>query len=350
MALTLQQANELLPQEKTKGIINPARLKYFIIGPPKFGKTTTACSIPNSILLAFEEGHAFVETFKIIIDQWDRPLKNKLEGIGMDEDGNSHMSMAEAVQLICASDRFDHVIIDTADMAAKMCSDFHCDRLKVAHPSDAGDYGKGFALALGDPFRRMFGPLIKSGRGITFISHSKFVERTVGATKTGKWESTLPSQAQAFIHSQCDLIWHGQFGKLRMGMDERDRIISMDASETMMAGCRVRYQGKPYPMPKKFILDPVNGWEQWASFFPIEGERTYEEAIENCDTAYQAFLQLAVSRQTREREVEVAATSVAADTPSTESPAADSGEPAAEETPEHLATPKRVTRRKPVPA
>ena len=341
-------ANDLLQQEPTKGLIDPARLKYFIIAPPKFGKTTTACSIPDSILLAFEEGHAFVETFKIIIDQWDRPLKEKNEGIGQDEDGNSHMSMAEAVQLICASDRFNHVIIDTADMAARMCTDYWCAQYKVKHPADAGDFGKGFALTLTDPFRRMIGQIIKSGRGITFTSHAKFVERQVGQTKTAKWESTLPSQAQAFIHSQVDLIWFGQFGKLRPGMDERDRIISMDASQEVMAGSRVRFDGKPYPMPKKFILDPDNGWEQWASFFPVEGERTKEEAIANCEAAYQSFLDLAVGTKQREKE-EVAATAVEAPPPE-QSPAKVGGEPEDEPTPDHLTTPKRVTRRKPVSA
>ena len=351
--LTAEEADSLLPQEKTKGIIDPARLKYFVIGPPKSGKTTTAASIPDSLLLAFEEGHAFTETYKVIIDQWDRPLKDKQAGTGIDEDGNTHMSFAEAVQLIIASTRFAHIIIDTADMAAKMCVDYWCDQLKVKHPADAGDYGKGFALTLGDPFRRMVGQIIKSGRGITFISHAKWVERKQGNTTVGKWESTLPSQAQAFIHSQCDLIWQIMFGKLRPGMEERDRIVSMDASQEMMAGSRVRFQGKPYPMPKKFILSPTDGWAQWCSFFPQEEAegmgRTYDEAVSNCEAAYQEYTDLVLGKAGREKEQVVVeqATAPAAEPAATESPVVDNGEPAAEEVPSHLATPKRLARRVP---
>lgn len=373
MQLTTEQANALLPQEKTKGIINPARLKYFMVTPPKFGKTTTACAIPNSVLLAFEEGHAFTETYKIIIDQWDRPFKEKQEGIGFDEDGNAHMSLAEAVQLICASDRFDNVIFDTADMAARMCVDYHCDKLKVKHPAEAGDYGVGYALTLTNPFRQMIGPIIKSGRGMFFTSHSKLVERKVGKDVSYKWESTLPRQAQDFIHSQCDVIWQGKFGKHRPGMKERDRILTSDASEERMAGTRVKIDNKLWPIPPSFILDPEQGWEQWASFFPlrnpdyspnadsddpesVEWLRTKEEARTNCERAYQEYLDLTVSKKSREREevVAEAAPEPAPTEPISESPApTEAVEPASngEETPGHLATPKRVVRRgKPVTA
>lgn len=325
MPLTTAEANAILPQAPTRGIIRPERLKYLIIGPPKFGKTTTATMIPNAVLLAFEEGHAFTECFKIIIDQWDRPFAEKQLGVGQDEDGNLHMSLAEAVELICASDRFDHVIFDTADMAARMCVDFWCAKLKVAHPADAGDFGKGFALTLTDPFRRMIGPLIKSGRGMSFTSHSKFVERKTGNVVTSaKWESTLPSQAQAFLHSQVDVIWHGKFGKMRPGQDERDRILSTDASQELMAGSRVRIDNELWPIPKSFILDPVAGWEQWSSFFPkhnpdynvnaapdepesVEWLVTKEQARQNCVDAYNQYQHLVLGRAAIEKEAVVEA-------------------------------------------
>lgn len=351
MPMTPEQANAALPQAPTKAIIRPEKLKYLVIAPPKWGKTTTACSIPDSILLACEEGHAFTTTFKIVIDQWDRPFAEKALGAGEDDDGNLHMSMQEAVELICASDRFAHVIIDTADMAAKMCVDYWCNKLHVPHPADAGDFGKGFALTLGDPFRRMIGPLIKSGRGLTFTSHSKFVEKKdkAGKTVSTKWESTLPSQAQAFLHSQADLIWQGKFGKLRPGQVERDRIVCLDASEEMMAGSRVRYDGRPWPMPKNFILDPEAGWDQWCSFFPGEDETSQAEALANCEQAYQDYMEITLGKRGVDREaqaIEAAAQPVTATEPATPS-APTEAEPAAEEVPSHLATPKKVVRRQP---
>lgn len=338
--LTLEQANSILPQQKTLSIIQPNRYKYLWIGPPKWGKTTTACSIPDSILLAFEEGHAFTETFKIIIDCWDRPFKEKQEGVGEDEDGNLHMSLAEAVDLICASDRFQHVVFDTADMAAKMCVDYWCKQLKVSHPADAGDFGKGFALTLGDPFRRMIGPLIKSGRGLSFITHTKWVERKIGKETIGKWESSLPNQVQGFLHTQADLILHGRFGKHRKGEDERDRIVSLDASEGLIAGSRVRIGGKPWPIPKNFILDPNDGWAQWAGFFPTDNtDEARKAALLNCEQEYARYLDLVVGKKAIETETAVALEA------EEQSPAPAEAEKAGEE-PASNGTPRKIVRHK----
>jgi hypothetical protein len=264
--MNTEQANELLPQAPTEAITDPRRLKYLIIGPPKWGKTSFLCAVPDSILLATEEGHAFHKTHKVIIDVWDRPLKEKNQGWGEDEDKNLHTSMVEAVETICASDRFQFVIIDTADMAAKMCLDFHYDKLGVNHASEAGDYGKGWDVALTQPFRKQIGKLMKSGRGIGFITHTQVVTRRIGTSEMSRAETTLPSQVQKFLHTQADMIIHGRFGKLRPGMKERDRIISLDGSNEILAGSRVRH----ITLPKKFIVDPDKPWEQWKSFFEDE--------------------------------------------------------------------------------
>lgn len=258
-----ETANSLLPQAPTKSIRNPARLKYLGIAPPKWGKTTLFTSVPDSILLAFEEGHAFHETHKIIIDAWDRPYAERKAGWLEDDDGNLHTGFAEAVEAIVASDRFNFVIIDTADMAAKMCLDYHYNKLGVTHASDAGEYGKGWDLTLTQPFRKQIGALMKAGRGLAFITHTNLVTKKVGRVETSKWETTLPSQVQKFLHTQADVILHGNFGKKRKGQDERDRVISLDGSDEILAGSRIR----GINLPKKFVVDPVDPWGQWASFF-----------------------------------------------------------------------------------
>lgn len=256
--LTTEAANDLLPQAPSKAPLDPRRLKYLMIGPPKWGKTTFGCAAPDSLLLATEEGHMFHETNKVIIDSWGERL-----GKGEDEDGNTHLSMVEAVEAIVASDRFKFVIIDTADMAAKLCLDYHYKQMGVKHASDAGDYGKGWDLCLTQPFRQQIGQIMKSGRGVMFITHTSLVTKKVGGTETSRWETTLPSQVQKFLHTQADVILHGSFGKLRAGMRERDRIISMDGTNEILAGTRIR----AVHLPKKFIVDPETPWAQWEDFF-----------------------------------------------------------------------------------
>lgn len=263
MKLTTEEANELLPDAPTKALTNPVRLKYLLIGQPKWGKTTFFCAIPNSILLAFEEGHAFHETHKVIIDAWDRPLSERNEGWIIDDDGNRHAGFMEAVDAIVASDRFDFVIIDTADMAAKMCLDYHYERAGIKHASEAGDYGKGWDIMLTQPYRRAVGQLMKAGRGIGFITHSQVVTKKVGKTEISRLESTLPSQVQKFLHTQADLILHAKFGKHHKDRPERDRVMILDGSDEILAGSRVR----GFDMPRRFIVDPQKPWDQWASFF-----------------------------------------------------------------------------------
>jgi hypothetical protein len=261
--MNIEEADALLPQQPTKAVTNPVRLKYLMIGPPKWGKTTFMCAAPESLLLAFEEGHAFHETYKIIVDAWDRSWSDRKEGWGKDEDGNTHTSFVEAVEAVVRSSRFQFIVIDTADMAAKMCLDYHYKKYGVSYASDAGDYGKGWDLCLTQPFRQQIGALMKSGRGIGFITHTNIVEKKVGSTTVTRAETTLPSQVQKFLHTQADLIVHGFFGKKRKGQLERDRVISLDGTNEILAGSRVRH----IHLPKKFIVDPINPWQQWTQFF-----------------------------------------------------------------------------------
>jgi hypothetical protein len=83
---------------------------------------------------------------------------------------------------------------------------------------------------------------------------------------------------QQFIHAQSDLIMHGFFGRRRKGKKDRDRIISFDGTDEVMAGTRIR---QVY-IPNKYIvtpptLDDLTGpWKQWSKFFsnsPEAGEK-----------------------------------------------------------------------------
>lgn len=290
--LTTEEANELLPQKPTKAIRNPTRLKYLIIGQPKWGKTTFACSVPDSVLFAFEEGHAFHETHKVIIDAWDKPFSDR--GWTEDDDGNRHASLVEAVDAIVAADRFDFVIIDTADMACKMCLDYHYQKFHVAHAQDAGDYGKGWDICLTQPFRQQIGRIMKSGRGIAFITHSQIITKKQGNTEVSRAETTLPSQAQKFLHTQADIILHGSFGKKVKGAHDRDRVISLDGSNEILAGSRVR----GITLPRKFVVDPDHPWEQWLSFFESP------EAVEKADLDYEERMGIRAVNETIEAEAE----------------------------------------------
>lgn len=269
-------ADDLLPSKPTKAIRDPSRLKYLFIAQPKWGKTSTLCSFPEMLLLATEEGHAFHTANKLIIDCWDYPTRSEEEerAWSEDDDGNKHVSMVLAAETILDSSKFQFIGVDTTDMAAKMCLDFHYARKKVEHASDAGDWGKGWDITLNQPFRKAMTLLLKSGRGVGFTTHLNVIEKKVGSMTVSRFETTLPSGVQRFVHTQCDLIIHGTFGKKRKGLDERDRIIILDGSNEVLAGSRVR----DVYLPKRFIVSPKNPWEQLQGFFEDESLAKEAEA------------------------------------------------------------------------
>lgn len=293
--MTAEEANQFLPDAPHKIEATPDSLVYTIIAEPKFGKTTWACGIPDAILLAAERGHSFVEAFKIELTAWDYnvPSNQKPEPT-KDEDGLIYMSFVQAVDVITASDRFRTVIIDTADMLGKMCMDYHLKKNNLTHPQD-WDFGKGHEVCLNQPFRQMMGRIIKSGRGIVFITHTNTTDaRFAGATKSKK-ECTLPSGMSKFIIPQSDVILHGRFGPKDPVSGRRTRIFQTEGSDEVLAGGRMSSR-----FPPKFIIDPTRSWDQWCEFFG--SQEAVQEAMNQYETLNRG------SRQIQNQEAEAAMT------------------------------------------
>lgn len=251
-------------------MLSPEHLKYLIIAPPKWGKTTFFSGVPNACLLAFEAGYASAECPIVVVTHWDRPYKEKKEGWGEDEHGVVYTSAMELMEELERANPYDFLILDTVDMAAKLCTDYHCDLARVEHPSDGGDYGRGWDLLQTGPFRKFYNRLVKLGVGVAAITHAK--ERT-DKDKFSKdrfrRETSLPTGIQQFIHSQSDVIMHGFFSRRRKGQHDRDRYISFDGSNEVMAGTRIRQ----VHIPNKYIVAPPMHddlsfpWKQWLKFF-----------------------------------------------------------------------------------
>ena len=247
-----KEAEELLPSAPTRSKVNPAALVYLMIGPPKWGKTTFMCSIPDCLLLAFERGHAFQEAHKIGIAKW----AGKHE-ITEDDEGVRYMTMEQVSNILEATDKFSFIIFDTADMAAKMCSDYYCQKFGWDHVSSGGDYGKGYDIGQNTPFRQMVGAILRTGRGVGFITHSQISTKKLSKGDVSKKETTLPGGIHKFIHTQADIMLHAEFGP------RGERILRTAGDEDTLAGNRV----KGLTLPPRFIVDPKDPWKQWLSFF-----------------------------------------------------------------------------------
>lgn len=255
-------ASSILPKVPTQSKIDPANLVILIIAPPKWGKTKFGMSNPKAILLAFEEGHKFQRGYKIRIAKWDQ--KRGAFPIVKDDEGVTTCTAMQALQALQDddSDKFNMVIVDTVDMAVKMSSDFFCESGNVEYPSDLGDYGKGWDKAINAPIRKFLMGLLKTGRGVVLITHSKTEIAKFTTGEKARKEMSLGKGPRSLCESQADVIMHGELGRKRPGQRLRDRILVCEGDMDTLAGNRSGAM-----LPERYIVDPVNPWKQFERFF-----------------------------------------------------------------------------------
>jgi hypothetical protein len=273
--MTRKQANALLPDKATSWKITPHLLVFLLVAPPKWGKTKFFMSNPDALLLAFEAGHRFRRGHKIEIVKWDQ-RRGSFE-IEKDEEGVPRIKAEQALEVLEATDKYNFVIMDTVDMAAKMCMDYHCEKLAVAHPSDAGDFGKGWDVTLNSPMRKYILAILKTGRGVGFVTHTKIEIARFTSGETARKESTMPSGVARFCISQADVMIHGELGKKRPPNKLRDRILVCEGDLDTLAGNR-----SDAPLPERFIVSPDKPWQQFTKFFVdpkavLVAEREYKK-------------------------------------------------------------------------
>jgi AAA domain len=274
-----------LPLKVPKIALRPQGLKYLMIAPPKWGKTSFFSGCPKACILAFESGYSSAECPVIVPTHWDRSYKERKDGWGEDEQGVVYSSAMEIIEELERYNPYDVIIIDTIDQAVKLCSDYHCGVAKVNHPSEGGDYGRGWDLLQTGPIRKFYNRITKLGVGVVAITHCKErTEKDKFNNDRFRRETSLPGGVQQFIHAQSDVIMHGFFARRRKGQKERDRYISFDGTDEVMAGTRLR---KVY-IPNKYIVasptrtDLSLPWKQWLSFFennPEAGQTAEKDFI-----------------------------------------------------------------------
>lgn len=269
--MTRREANALLPDKATTWKIRPNLLVFLLIGPPKWGKTKFFMDNPNALLLAFETGHRFRRGHKIEIVSW----KDRRWDIEKDEEGVPRMTADQALDVLEATDKYNFVIMDTVDMAAKMCQDYECGKRQVEHPSDAGDFGKGWDVTLNGPMRKYILRVLKTGRGVGLITHTKVEIARYTSGEQARKESTMPAGVGRFCVSQADIMLHGELGKKRSPNKVRDRILVCEGDLDTLAGNR-----SDAPLPERFIVDPEHPWTQFCKFF------TDPKAVEIAERQY----------------------------------------------------------------
>jgi hypothetical protein len=253
-------ADKLLPSKPTASLIEPSSLVIWLIAEPKWGKTAFFMNNPQCLLLAFEAGHKFQRGHKVVIDKWDQ--KGAGFKIWTDKEKVKHMTAMQAQRVLMASKRFDFVAIDTVDMATKMCADFFCETGRVEHISDLGDYGKGQDKGQNTPMRRFILSILKTGRGVGLISHSKIELLKFTSGEKARKECRLPGGVRYLCESQADIIMHGELGKKPAGERLRRRVVVCEGDMDTLAGNRTGAM-----LPERYIAKRGHQWSQFCRFF-----------------------------------------------------------------------------------
>jgi hypothetical protein len=107
----------LLPTAKTPPKASLSDYTVLVHSRPKAGKSEFCSHADNALFLATEPGLNALEVYQVPITSWD----DFLAACGEIAEGNHP---------------FKTIVIDTVDLAYRMCSEYICRKFKIEHESD----------------------------------------------------------------------------------------------------------------------------------------------------------------------------------------------------------------------
>ena len=199
----------------------------FLYGAPKTGKTTIACKFPGALLLAFEKGYSTIGgVLAQPINSWSEFKKLFVE-----------------FKDPAVKERYQTIVIDTADIAYSYCEKYICTRESDAKHSyqNVADipYGKGYSMAM-DEFDECIRKILQLGYGLVIISHDQ--DKTMKNENGEEYNQIIPTldkRARLVCERTCDII-----GYCREVEDqEGHKTVRMFMRETSryVAGSRFKY-------------------------------------------------------------------------------------------------------------
>lgn len=209
----------ITPHEVSRDLCGYTVLLY---GEPKTGKTTTAAKFPNSLLLAFETGYlAIPGILAQPINKWSE-FKQVLKQL---KDPAAH-------------DKFQNIIVDTADIAYDLCEEFVCNQNEVSSIKDI-PYGQGWALAAKE-FDKALRSIPQMGFGLVLISHSQdktFKDET--GVEYNQIVPTLGNKPRLIVDRMSDIIGYAHAVQDESGATHS--ILYMRGTPRYVAGSRFKY-------------------------------------------------------------------------------------------------------------
>lgn len=246
----------------------------FLYGDPKSGKTTTATKFPHHLLLAFEKGYSAIPgVMAQPINSWSdfRKVLRQLKDPAVKE-------------------RFETIIIDTADIAYDYCEKYVCANAPRTKEQGGGfgvdsiadiPFGKGYGMVAKE-FDECLRAIVQLDYGLVLISHA--VDKTF-TDETGKEFNqivpTLDKRARNIVSRLCDIIGYSRAIQNDDGSVSTKLFIR--GTPRYMAGSRFKYTPEVidfnYPSLVAAIGDAIDKQmaEDGTEYFTDARINTYEE-------------------------------------------------------------------------
>lgn len=194
----------------------------FLYGGWKTGKTTTAVKFPKHFLLAFEKGYSAIPgAMALPINSWSE-FKQVLRQLKTD----------------AAKEKFETIIVDTADIAYDYCSKYICSNNGVDTIADIG-FGKGYGLVEKE-FDEALRQIVQMGYGLVVISHETDKTFTDESGKQyNKIVPTLDKRANNVLARMCDIIGYTRSVTTESGSEVVKMF--MRGTSRFEAGSRFKY-------------------------------------------------------------------------------------------------------------
>lgn len=242
----------------------------FFYGQPKSGKTTTATKFPNHLLIAFEKGYnAIPGAMAQPINSWSE-FKMTLRQLKDEK----------------VKQKFETIIIDTADIAYSYCEKYICGNNGVDTIADIS-YGKGYALVANE-FDECLRQVVQMNYGLIMISHA--TDKTFTDEQGQQYNKIVPTldkRANNVVARMADIIGYSRPVTNEDGSTSTK--LFMRGTNRFEAGSRFKYTPDYIDFTYKDLVDAIGDaidkqkLEDGDEFFTDTRINTYKDSTQELD-------------------------------------------------------------------
>ncbi len=250
----------LTPHQVSRDLRGYSVLFY---GEPKSGKTTIATKFPNHLILGFEKGWSAIPgAMAMPINNWS-DFKKVLRQLKQEE----------------VKQKFETIIIDTADIAYDYCEKHICN-INGVETIGKIPFGQGYTM-VGKEFDECMRLIVQLNYGLVIISHSQDKTFTnESGVEYNQIVPTLGNKARMICQRLCDIIGYSRTIETKDGNETR---LFMRGTPRFIAGSRFKYTPDSIQFSYRNLVDAIG--DAIDKQVAEDGDANFTDERQNLNTA-----------------------------------------------------------------